>query len=65
MQEKSGWKEERSVFGLPKIKRIRLKVKKEKAEEAKTAATAATGTATPAETKPQEDTQQAAAKKKK
>ncbi len=38
MQEKKQWKEGDDVFGLPKIKTLRIKIKKEKAE--KTEATA-------------------------
>jgi len=34
MQEKNKWKEGDSVFGLPKIKTVRIKIKKEKAEKA-------------------------------
>lgn len=33
MQEKNKWKEGDSVFGLPKIKTVRIKIKKEKAAE--------------------------------
>jgi small basic protein (TIGR04137 family) len=40
MSEKSEWKEGDAVYGLPKIKTIRIKVKKEKAEKAETATTA-------------------------
>lgn len=42
MIEKKQWKEGDNVFGLPKIKTIRIKIKKEKAE--KTATAAAEGT---------------------
>jgi hypothetical protein len=34
MLEKKIWKEGDDVFGLPKIKTIRIKIKKEKAEKA-------------------------------
>jgi len=44
MAEKGEWKEGDNVYGLPKIKTVRLKIKKEKVEKAETA----TGT-TPAE----------------
>ena len=37
MQEKGDWKQGDSVYGLPKIKSIRIKVKKEKVEKAATA----------------------------
>lgn len=50
MQEKSKWKQGDSVYGLPKLKSLRIKIKKEKVEkaesatgEAKTAAPAAAG----------------------
>ncbi|MEI6631796.1 MAG: small basic protein [bacterium] len=33
MLEKSQWKEGDSVYGLPKIKTLRIKIKKEKAEK--------------------------------
>ena len=33
LQEKEEWKEGESVFGLPKVKTLRIKVKKEKAAE--------------------------------
>lgn len=38
MLEKGQWKEGDRVYGLPKIKTIRIKIKKEKAEKAETAA---------------------------
>ncbi|MCM8779705.1 MAG: small basic protein [Candidatus Omnitrophica bacterium] len=34
MQNKGQWKETDSVFGLPKVKIVRMKIKKEKAEKA-------------------------------
>lgn len=50
MFEKEEWKEGDDVYGLPKIKTLRIKIKKEKAEKAKiTAATeGADGAAAPA-----------------
>ncbi len=48
MQEKSKWKEGDNVFGLPKIKTVRIKIKKEKAEKA--VETTAEGAATAAAT---------------
>ncbi|MFA5156261.1 MAG: small basic protein [Candidatus Omnitrophota bacterium] len=50
MIEKKTWKEGDDVFGLPKIKTVRIKIKKEKAEKAttETAAGAAPGAAAPA-----------------
>jgi small basic protein (TIGR04137 family) len=56
MKEKGNWKEGDPVFGLPKIKTLRIKIKKEKAEKAETAATAgaeaAPGAATDAKAAP-------------
>ena len=50
MMEKNQWKEGDNIFGLPKIKTVRIKIKKEKAE--KTAeATAAAPAAGASETK--------------
>lgn len=36
MQEKGDWKQGDSVYGLPKIKSMRIKIKKEKVEKAAT-----------------------------
>jgi len=41
MQEKGQWKEGEDVYGLPKIKSMRIKIKKEKAEKVETATTEA------------------------
>ena len=46
MMDKGKWKEGDSVFGLPKIKTLRIKIKKEKVEKAETAV--AQGPAAPA-----------------
>jgi small basic protein (TIGR04137 family) len=54
MKDKEEWKEGDKVYGLPKIKTIRIKMKKEKVEKPEEAApvegapTAAEGSATPA-----------------
>ncbi len=48
MREKGLWKEGDEVFGLPKIKTVRIKIKKEKAEKVETAATTAEGAASTA-----------------
>jgi small basic protein (TIGR04137 family) len=50
MMEKGQWKEGDSVYGLPKIKAVRIKIKKEKAEKTAEGATAegATAAAAPA-----------------
>ena len=47
MQEKGNWKQGDSVYGLPKIKSLRIKIKKEKVEKAATT-TEAGATAAPA-----------------
>lgn len=39
MMEKNEWKEGDEVYGLPKIKTLRIKIKKEKAEKVEAAAT--------------------------
>ncbi len=46
MAEKGKWQEGDDVFGLPKIKTVRIKIKKEKAEKVEAAAAGAEG-ATP------------------
>ncbi len=45
MQEKGEWKQGDAVYGLPKIKTLRIKIKKEKVEKA---ATTEEGAAAPA-----------------
>ncbi len=63
MMNKGLWKEDSKVFGLPKIKALRIKIKKEKAAEkpAEEGAAAAPGaTPTPA---PAADQKKAAPKK--
>jgi small basic protein (TIGR04137 family) len=49
MIEKKQWKQGDNIFGLPKLKTVRIKIKKEKVEKAaatgETAAAGATGTA--------------------
>ncbi len=45
MLEKGQWKEGDEVYGLAKIKVVRIKIKKEKAEKAETAAATAEGAA--------------------
>ncbi|MDD5432882.1 MAG: small basic protein [Candidatus Omnitrophica bacterium] len=47
MAEKGQWKDGDKVFGLPKIKTIRIKIKKEKVEKA-AEGTTAEGTTAPA-----------------
>ena len=44
LQAKEAWKEGESVFGLPKVKTLRIKLKKEKAAEAPVAEGAAATT---------------------
>jgi len=41
MHEKGSWKEGDAVFGLPKIKTLKIKIKKEKVEKAETTTTEA------------------------
>lgn len=50
MMTKGLWKDDTKIFGLPKIKALRIKIKKEKAAEkpAEEGATAPAGAATPA-----------------
>lgn len=48
MMEKGQWKEGEAVYGLPKIKTVRIKIKKEKAAAKKTEAVAVTEGAAPA-----------------
>lgn len=64
MSEKGKWKQGDSVFGLPKIKTIRIKIKKEKAEKTETAAAGAEGAAgaTPTPTAAAQTKEQAAGK---
>ena len=52
LMEKGKWKEGDDVYGLPKIKTVRIKIKKEKAEKA--AVPAAAEAAAPAATEPKE-----------
>ena len=47
MMEKGAWKEGDNVFGLPKMKTLRIKIKKEKVEKAEGTAEG-TGAAAPA-----------------
>lgn len=54
MTEKGLWKEGDNVYGLPKIKTVRIKIKKEKAaEKVEAATTTAEGAAAVTETKQQ------------
>ena len=48
MIEKGEWKEGDDVYGLPKIKTVRIKVKKEKVEKVADATAGAEGAAAPA-----------------
>ena len=48
MLGKGQWREGDSVYGLPKIKTIRFKIKKEKAEKVETTAVGTEGAAAPA-----------------
>ena len=65
MMEKGQWKEGDKVFGLPKIKTVRIKIKKEKVakeEAVTTEAAAATTAQAPTDTKEQAAAKGAAAK---
>lgn len=62
MLEKGQWKEGDDVYGLPKIKTIRIKIKKEKAEKTETTAE---GAAAPAAGAAKEAAPKAAAKSEK
>ena len=61
MQEKGKWKEGDSVYNLPKIKTLRIKIKKEKVEKAESA-TPAEGAAAPAAPAGAKETAKAAPK---
>lgn len=50
MLEKGTWKEGSSVYGLPKIKTMKIRIKKEKAAEKATDLAAAGGAVAPADT---------------
>lgn len=63
MAEKNQWKEGDDVYGLPKIKTIRIKIKKEKAEKTEAVAVAETAAPVTGETKEAQGTKGAAAKK--
>jgi small basic protein (TIGR04137 family) len=52
LMEKGKWKEGDDVYGLPKIKTVRIKIKKEKAEKVEAPATVEV--AAPAVTEPKE-----------
>jgi small basic protein (TIGR04137 family) len=60
MLDKDEWKEGDDVYGLPKIKTVRIKIKKEKVEKAETAAVE--GGAAPAAAAGQEAKEQPAVK---
>ena len=61
MMDKNQWKEGDDIYGLPKIKTVRIKIKKEKAEKAEAAATA-TGPAAESKEKEATPAKEAAAK---
>jgi len=63
MTEKGQWKEGDDVYGLPKIKTVRIKIKKEKtAEKAETAAIAEGAIGATASTKGQSPAKETTAK---
>jgi len=65
LMNKGLWKEDSKVFGLPKIKAVRIKIKKEKAAEkpAEEGAVAAAGAPAPAATPTSDQKAKASAKK--
>lgn len=62
MLDKGQWKEGDSVYGLPKIKAIRIRIKKEKAEKTETAGAAADAGAAAAPAAKEAPAKQASAK---
>lgn len=64
MMEKKLWKEGDDVYGLPKIKTVRIKIKKEKKEVAETVAAPEAPAATAAVTEQTQAKGQAKAKSK-
>lgn len=62
MLEKGQWKEGDKVYGLPKIKTIRIRIKKEKAEKVEAATAEGTAAAATTETKAAEAKEQSASK---
>ncbi len=65
LMNKGLWKEDSKVFGLPKIKAVRIKIKKEKAAEkpAEEGAAAAAGAPAPAAAPASDQKAKASAKK--
>ncbi len=61
MQEKNNWKQGDPVYGLPKLKTLRIKIKKEKVEKAEPS-TPEAGTAAPAAAAGAKEAPKAAAK---
>jgi len=62
MMEKGNWKEGDKVYGLPKIKTVRIKIKKEKVEKAEVAPVEGAAPVAEATTKEQAPAKGAAAK---
>lgn len=62
MMTKGLWKDDSKVFGMPKIKALRIKIKKEKVEKAVEEGAAPAGAAAPAAASPAEKTKAAAKK---
>jgi len=65
LMEKGKWKEGDKVYGLPKIKTLRIKIKKEKAEKAEAPVTAEAAAPAAGETKEEPATPKATATKAK
>lgn len=64
MMEKGTWKEQDKVYGLPKIKTVRIKIKKEKVEKAETAVAEGATPTEATETKEQAPAKETAGKTK-
>lgn len=64
MMEKGNWKEGDTVYGLPKIKTVRIKIKKEKVEKATETAVAEGAAPAAGETKEQVSAKDTAGKAK-
>jgi small basic protein (TIGR04137 family) len=62
MMNRGLWNDDSKVFGMPKIKALRIKIKKEKVEKAAEAGAAPAGAASPVAAKPAEKTKAASKK---
>jgi small basic protein (TIGR04137 family) len=62
MMNRGLWNDDSKVFGMPKIKALRIKIKKEKVEKAAEAGAAPAGAASPVAAKPAEKAKAASKK---